>query len=738
MSCALGFASEPSPTEDLFPTTLQASQYTGPKRPWSIADIVEVTRIKGIAIQGKTKNTAFILERPSVADGKNHFALYMVDPDQPGPAHKLVDADYMADLAWRPGTTNWTVRADRGEGVQLYEISADGSARVLLSNDEVVVIGGSYGLQISGTEGPRLTGIISYEWAPDGHAFWYSRIRLRPEPAQLQIANHGVVFNDTTASGPMEHDIDRELRLQGTELHVVDVTTGSDRIVAFSPRDESDDFDVFRCEAGSTGWADATDIQYRLRIKRDGLLIYSLRRVDVRNGAEIELADKSTEEIWYSNPTAGGLMTTRKLGDKTHLLEINSNSEIVRDYGAVDFLRVGGGNRMWRRPNGSQMVFEVERDDRDALVSVPSNKVWNKLSEIPDFLSSCAFNIDLTYGACARENMTLAPELVAIRPSTPALQILARPNRRYDEIMSLKSEKAHWTNKYGLSNTGYITYPRDYQIGRKYPVLLISHGWDAKNVFARDSLQWEFPIQVFAERGYFILSVNETRDVISTPPAFPAASQAGTAKEQFSQGYCPLATMEAAARALIDAGLANASEIGIAGYSKGATVSRFVMAHSTVFAAGSSAESSWWDAGGFAAGSALSRKAYTNLLGGSPFDAAAHANYVAFAPSARADHFAGPLLQQFTDASAQSAVEMDQMLKQAGVPTELVVFPAEAHYFWQPRHRASAMEQNRDWFDFWLQGIEDPDPAKTEQYDRWRAMRSAWHASHAEKDVLVH
>jgi hypothetical protein len=28
-----------------------------------------------------------------------------------------------------------------------------------------------------------------------------------------------------------------------------------------------------------------------------------------------------------------------------------------------------------------------------------------------------------------------------------------------------------------------------------------------------------------------------------------------------------------------------------------------------------------------------------------------------------------------------------------------------------------------DWFRFWLQGEEDPDPAKAEQYARWRELR---------------
>jgi len=28
-----------------------------------------------------------------------------------------------------------------------------------------------------------------------------------------------------------------------------------------------------------------------------------------------------------------------------------------------------------------------------------------------------------------------------------------------------------------------------------------------------------------------------------------------------------------------------------------------------------------------------------------------------------------------------------------------------------------------DWFRFWWQGYEDPDPAKAEQYKRWRELK---------------
>lgn len=37
--------------------------------------------------------------------------------------------------------------------------------------------------------------------------------------------------------------------------------------------------------------------------------------------------------------------------------------------------------------------------------------------------------------------------------------------------------------------------------------------------------------------------------------------------------------------------------------------------------------------------------------------------------------------------------------------------------------KVPSLEGNVDWFDFWLNGHEDPDPTKVEQYLRWRALR---------------
>jgi dipeptidyl aminopeptidase/acylaminoacyl peptidase len=56
---------------------------------------------------------------------------------------------------------------------------------------------------------------------------------------------------------------------------------------------------------------------------------------------------------------------------------------------------------------------------------------------------------------------------------------------------------------------------------------------------------------------------------------------------------------------------------------------------------------------------------------------------------------------------------------------DVYVFPNEPHQKFQPRHKLAVYGRNLDWFRFWLQGYEDPDPAKRAQYAHWREMKKA-------------
>src|SRR5439155_7766532 len=56
-------------------------------------------------------------------------------------------------------------------------------------------------------------------------------------------------------------------------------------------------------------------------------------------------------------------------------------------------------------------------------------------------------------------------------------------------------------------------------------------------------------------------------------------------------------------------------------------------------------------------------------------------------------------------------------------PVDLIVLKTSEHNLTNPRTRLLSQGGTVDWFRFWLQGYEDPDPAKAEQYKRWRELR---------------
>jgi len=52
-----------------------------------------------------------------------------------------------------------------------------------------------------------------------------------------------------------------------------------------------------------------------------------------------------------------------------------------------------------------------------------------------------------------------------------------------------------------------------------------------------------------------------------------------------------------------------------------------------------------------------------------------------------------------------------------------VLTQEETHPLTNPAQRLVSQGGTVDWFDFWLNGHEDPDPAKAEQYARWRELK---------------
>jgi dipeptidyl aminopeptidase/acylaminoacyl peptidase len=88
------------------------------------------------------------------------------------------------------------------------------------------------------------------------------------------------------------------------------------------------------------------------------------------------------------------------------------------------------------------------------------------------------------------------------------------------------------------------------------------------------------------------------------------------------------------------------------------------------------------------------------------------------------DHIHAPLLINASDAEYIYAMQLAVSLRDRKKPFEMFIYPDERHEKNQPKHRYAIYERNVDWLNFWLRDKEDPNPAKAEQYKRWRELRA--------------
>jgi hypothetical protein len=98
-------------------------------------------------------------------------------------------------------------------------------------------------------------------------------------------------------------------------------------------------------------------------------------------------------------------------------------------------------------------------------------------------------------------------------------------------------------------------------------------------------------------------------------------------------------------------------------------------------------------------------------------------NWKQEAPELNADRINAPVLNNDPDSEFLPDLALYTSLKDLGRPLELFIYPNELHHISQPKHRFQIYERNLDWFLFWLQSEESRDPAKSEQYQRWRQLR---------------
>jgi hypothetical protein len=333
---------------------------------------------------------------------------------------------------------------------------------------------------------------------------------------------------------------------------------------------------------------------------------------------------------------------------------------------------------------------------------------WSRVSAAEEARTSSLPDIVL------EESMNAPPRIVAIDHNGGRKAVLRDLNPQFRDLAFAKVEEISWKNPLGREEIGGLYWPVGYIAGRKYPLVIQTHGWIPGQFWMDGPWTTAFAAQPLAGKGFFVLQMGEdsAQRLTDTPEEAPSA----------------VAAYESAIDYLDGRGLIDRNFVGIIGFSRTCYYVTHMLAFSkyriaaAVIADGVDVDYFQY----FASSNAdPAQSAEVQALnGGAPFGGALSA-WTKRVSAFHMDQVHTPLRIQALSGPGALLQEWNWFsgLYELGKPVEMVYLPNGAHILEKPWERMVSQQGDVDWFCFWLKGEEDPDPAKAGQYKRWRELR---------------
>ncbi|MEJ0040360.1 MAG: Atxe2 family lasso peptide isopeptidase [Gammaproteobacteria bacterium] len=322
---------------------------------------------------------------------------------------------------------------------------------------------------------------------------------------------------------------------------------------------------------------------------------------------------------------------------------------------------------------------------------------------------------------CAHEASAQPRRLVSIDLATGRMTLLFDPNPEVAGLRFGTIERLRWKNDIGIETFGDLVLPPDHRPGERHPLVVV--GYESVG-FLRGGTGDDYPIPLFATRGYAVLSFQRPLDYGVVKGARSIAELEHMNRVNWADRRSVLSALEGGVRLSESRGVVDSRRVGLTGFSDGAATAQFAMLNSESFAV-IAVSNCCDDAVGNMTllGPHLARSAHA--MGYPELTEDGSAFWAAYSLTANARAVRTPLLIQIPDSEYLIALPTYMALTEQKKPVEMRVFPDETHVRWQPAHRLAIYDRSLDWFDFWLRGKEDAAVAKVDQYARWRAMRDA-------------
>jgi dipeptidyl aminopeptidase/acylaminoacyl peptidase len=315
---------------------------------------------------------------------------------------------------------------------------------------------------------------------------------------------------------------------------------------------------------------------------------------------------------------------------------------------------------------------------------------------------------DESFKVTVKEGLNDPPVLVAANKKTS--RVIWDPNPQLKNLELGEATGYTWKDKGGKQWKGGLYMPADYKAGHRYPLVIQTHGFEESKFLPSGAMTTAFAARALAASGIMVL---QTAKVVAGTDCSTILSE---------EGPCVVSEYEAAADQLVSEGLVDPDKIGIIGFSRTCFYVMETLTTSSLHIKAASMTDGimadylqymMWQMG----------EQYDLMIGTKPFGEGLQ-QWLKRSPGFNLEKVTAPLL--VVGEGPISLLSMWQPyagLRYLSKPVDLIMLNTDEHVLTNPSVRLASQGGSVDWFRFWLQGYEDPDPAKADQYRRWHELR---------------
>jgi dipeptidyl aminopeptidase/acylaminoacyl peptidase len=396
------------------------------------------------------------------------------------------------------------------------------------------------------------------------------------------------------------------------------------------------------------------------------------------------------------------------------VLDLSSNTpacvQAIKRRGETGFLPIRGAEFAGGDKQGIRVIF-MNRDESYEATEYQrvADGTWQVAGQIKGGGKAEHNGVEIT----VKEGVNDPPLLVAVNKQ--ASRVLWDPNPQLKNFglgeAAVYTWKWSWKDKERQEGRGGLYKPVNYKPGQRYPLVIQTHGFSETRFSPSGVFPTAFAARALAAEGIAVLQVGA----------------GGCPGETPDEGPCAVSYYESAVKQLISDGLVDPDKIGIIGFSrtcftvmetltmgslhlKAASITDGVMAEYVQYMLASDKD--------------LSQE-YDSMIGAPAFGEGLQ-QWLKRSPGFNLDKINAPLLVVGSQ-GPWSLLFMWQPyagLHYLKKPVELVMLHTHEHVLTNPAARVASQGGTVDWFRFWLQDYEDPDPTKAEQYTRWHQLRN--------------